>query len=247
MQTMTTSEPATRLWLAESRADVHQSKATELVELMLKDRGRLDALIRDEANAPELIPRLLAIALVGFAMFGVAATLIMNLGASIPSWVPRTRFADGTWANLTLAYALGLIAATGICLPSFYFYGLLAGVKLSMLQSVAHAVKGLAVTAVVLVGALPIYVAISLGMIVFNAPADLLHPTIALGLALPFVSGLWGVKTLFLGFADLADTLPPCRKADRACFLRRLTVAWAACYTSVTPVMIFWLWTRLSG
>ena len=58
--------------------------------------------------------------------------------------------------------------ATGVCLPSFYFYGLLAGVKLSMLQATAHAVKCLAVTAVVLVGALPIYVAVMrLGMIVF--------------------------------------------------------------------------------
>ncbi len=183
----------------------------------------------------------------GFTIFGIAATLIMNLGGALPSWVPRAQWSDGTWANLTLAYVLGLIAATGVCLPSFYFYGLLAGVKLSMLQSAAHAVKCLAVTSVVLVGALPIYVAVSLGMIVFSAPEETMRSTMMLGLALPFVAGLWGVKTLFLGFTDLADTLPACRKAERARFLRRLTVAWAACYTTVTPVMIIWLWTRLSG
>jgi hypothetical protein len=90
-------------------------------------------------------------------------------------------------------------------------------------------------------------VAVSLGMIVFSAPPDWLQFTIALGLALPFVAGLWGVRTLFLGFTDLADALPARRKAERARFLRRLTVAWAACYTAVTPVMIIWLWTRLSG
>ena len=247
MQTMTIGEPVTQPWTAESPESDRDSKTTELVELMLKDQRRLDSLIREEAHAPELIPRLLAIALVGFTIFGIAATLIMNLGGSVPSWVPRARLTDGTWANLTLAYVLGLTAATGVCLPSFYFYGLLAGVKLSMLQSVAHAVKCLAVTAVVLVGALPIYVAISLGMIVFAAPADWLQSTITLGMALPFVAGLWGVRTLFLGFADLADTMLPCHKAERACFLRRLTVAWAACYTTVTPVMIIWLWTRLSG
>ena len=56
---------------------------------MLKDQRRLDALIRDEAHAPELIPRLLAVALVGFTIFGIAATLIVNLGDSLPSWVPR--------------------------------------------------------------------------------------------------------------------------------------------------------------
>jgi hypothetical protein len=247
MQTMTFGEPLTQPWTADSPRNDHGSRTTELIELMLKDQRRLDVLIREEADAPELIPRLLGIAFVGFTIFGIAATLILNLGGSLPAWVPRARFSDGTWANLTLAYVLGLIAATGVCLPSFYFYGLLAGIKLTMLQSVAHTVKCLAVTAVVLVGALPIYVAISLGMIVFSAPADWLQSTIGLGLALPFVAGLWGVKTLFLGFADFAETLPPCRKAERACFLRRLTVAWAACYTTVTPVMIIWLWTRFSG
>jgi hypothetical protein len=245
MQTMTIGEFVTPPSTADSSAN--SARTTDLVELMLKDQRRLDALIRDDAHAPELIPRLMAVAIVGFAIFGIATTLILNLGGSLPSWVPRARWSDGTWANLTLAYVLGLVAAAGVCLPSFYFYGLLAGVRLSMLQSAAHAVKCLAVTSVVLVGALPIYVAVSLGMIVFSAPEEALRSTITLGLALPFVAGLWGVKTLFLGFTDLADTLPVCRKAERACFLRRLTVAWAACYTTVTPVMIIWLWTRLSG
>ena len=40
-----------------------------------------------------------------------------------------------------------------------------------MLQAAAHAVKCLAVGSVVLVGILPIYVAVALGMIVFSAPA----------------------------------------------------------------------------
>jgi hypothetical protein len=247
METMTYEEPVGITWTADPPSRADESRATELVELMLKDQRRLDTLIREDANATELIPRFLAVALLGFTIFGIAATLIMNVGDSLPSWVPRVRWSDGTWANLTLAYVLGLVAATGVCLPSFYFYGLLAGVKLSMLQSAAHAVKCLAVTAVVLVGALPIYVAVSLGMIVFSAPPEWLRSTITLGLALPFVAGLWGVKTLFLGFKDLADTLPPGRRAERARFLRRLTVAWAACYTAVTPVMIIWLWTRLSG
>jgi hypothetical protein len=245
MQTMTFDEPVTQPWTADTPAKARDGKTMDLVELILKDRRRLDELIREDSH--DLIPRMLAVAVVGFTIFGIAATLILNLGDSLPEWVPRAQWSDGTWANLTLAYVLGLVAATGVCLPSFYFYGLLAGVKLSMLQSAAHSVKCLAVNAVVLVGALPIYVAISLGMIVFSAPAEWLRFTIMLGLALPFVAGLWGVKTLFLGFRDLADTLPPFRKAARALFLRRLTVAWAACYTAVTPVMIIWLWTRLSG
>ena len=166
---------------------------------MLKDQRRLDAFIRDEGRAADLIPRLLTVALVGFTIFGVAATVIVNVGGVSPSWMPPARWSDGTWKSLTLAYVLGLVAAPGICLPSFYFYGLLAGVRLSMLQAVAHTVKCLAVTSMVLVGVLPIYVALALGMIVFSAPAEWMALSIGLGLALPFIAGLWGVRSLYRG------------------------------------------------
>jgi uncharacterized membrane protein len=242
MQTMTLGEQVTRQRASDSPGE--EPRTMDLVELMLKDRPRLDSLIRDEVHAPELIPRLLAVALIGYAVFGIAATLIVNLSHTQPFWMPSARWSDGAWASLTLAYVLGMVAATGVCLPSFYFYGLLAGVKLSMLQATAHAVKCLAATAVVLVGALPIYVAIALGMIVFSAPAEGTQWTIGMGLALPFVAGLGGVYSLFVGFTGLADTLPACR---RACFLRRLTLAWSVCYSTVTPVMIYWLWTRFAG
>ena len=199
MQTMTMGEPVTKPYAADSPESKHECRTTDLVELMLKDPRRLDALIREDPLVPELIPRMLAVALVGFTIFGIAATLIVNLGGSLPSWVPRARWSDGTWANLTLAYVLGMVAATGVCLPSFYFYGLLASVKLSMVQSAAHAVKCLAVTAMVLVGAVPIYVAVSLGMIVFSAPADLLQLDDHAGAGPTIRGGLMGSQNLVPG------------------------------------------------
>ena len=56
------------------------------------------------------------------------------------------------------------------------------------------------------------------------------------------------MRSLYAGFIGLADTLPPDgrRPAGRV-FLRRLTLAWSACYTAVTPVMIYWLWTHFAG
>ena len=42
----------------------------------------------------------------------------------------------------------GLDRRNGICLPSFYFYGLLAGIKTTMLGVTAHAIKGMAAGAV---------------------------------------------------------------------------------------------------
>ncbi|CAN5765231.1 hypothetical protein BH23PLA1_BH23PLA1_06880 [soil metagenome] len=221
--------------------------ALNLIEMMLKDTDRLDEMTREESRASELVPRFLGIAVLGFTVFGIAVTVILNLLGDPPSWVPETRWTDFTVLSLTLAYVLGLIGATGVCLPSFYFYGLLAGVSMSMVQATAHAAKGLAVSALALVGVLPIYVAAALGTIIFEAPGSWKQATIALGLALPFISGLWGVRSLYRGFMGLAETLPPCRRERRRCFLRRLTLAWACCYTVVTPVIIVWLWTRLAG
>ena len=214
MQTMTIGEPVSQPWTADPPADIKDSKTTDLVELMLKDQRRLDSLIREDSRAgadSQAAGRCPC----GVHDFRNRGHVDRQPGGLVALVDASARWSDGTWANLTLAYVLGLVGATGVCLPSFYFYGLLAGVKLSMLQSAAHAVKCLAVTSVVLVGALPIYVAISLGMIVFSAPAEGIRWIIGPGLALPFVAGLWGVKTLFLGFADLAETLPPCRKAER--------------------------------
>ncbi len=87
-----------------------------------------------------------------------------RLDGSIPrvladGWSFAVRPSVGLW----LAYSLGLVAATGICLPSFYFYGLLAGVKMTFLQVVTHCLKGQAATAIMLIGILPIYVAVAPG------------------------------------------------------------------------------------
>ena len=149
--------------------------------------------------------------------------------------------------SLGLAYVLGLIAATGVCLPSFYFYGLLSGVRITVLQVTTQIMEGMAATALMLIGLLPIYVAYVLGLIVFGAPSSTLLPMIYCGLGLPFLAGVWGLRTIYRGFMQLADTLPPERRCRRQCFLRRLTLACTACYSAVTPVMIYTLWNSFSA
>jgi hypothetical protein len=144
--------------------------------------------------------------------------------------------------SLPLAYTLGLVAATGICLPSFYFYSLLAGVKMSMLQITGQVLKGKAVTALLLVGILPIYVAVVLGTIIFKLPAETLEVYLYLGLILPFLTGLAGMRSIYVGVTGWADTLAPERRCRRACFLRRLTLSWSAVFVAVSPVMIYRLW-----
>ncbi len=241
-----------------------------LVEMILKDRPRLERLIRDPSLGAELIPRFLAVSVIGFTLFGVALALIINavgirtelasikavLEGSAPALVDFKPLgtlsgfgvvkAGGAGLRLIAAYDLGLIAAAGVCLPSLYFYGLLAGVPMSMARVTVHTVKAMATTATALVGILPIYMAFSLGAAVFSAPQIVTHNVLWLGLVLPFAAGLFGANSLYTGFTALSDSLPAECRYRRACFLRRLVDSWTVCYTAVTPVMIYTLWEYFS-
>ena len=137
------------------------------------------------------------------------------------------------------------VAACGVCLPSFYFFALLAGVRTSMVQVTAMALKGLAVTGLVLAGLLPAYIALALGMILFRGPSPALEHTLLAGFVLPFVAGLFGARSLLRSFVDLSGSLPWPRRGSRPCFLRRLITAWSGLYTVITPLMVYTLWTHL--
>jgi hypothetical protein len=222
----------------------------DVVEMMLKDRRRLDRHLRDETGQRRVIPFLLAIAVSGFALFGLTVTVLLNLirqasGYWLPA-APASYWSDASAANLTLAYVLGLIAANGICLPSFYFYGLLSGVRISMLGATAHALKGMAAGAVALVGILPAYVPVALSAVIWSDDRGILFLCASAALALPFIAGLWGVISLYDGFVGLSDTIPCDRREGRRCLLRRLVLAWSGCYTFVTPLVIYTLWYRLA-
>src|SRR5262249_44098370 len=115
----------------------------------------------------------------------------------------------------------------------------------SVLQVTTHVLKGKAATSIFLLGLTPIYLAVTLGLLIFHVDVMALSVALAVGLALPFLAGVWGVRSIYVGFLALADTLPPVRRCRRTSFLRRLTVAWAAVYTIVTPVMIWSLYQNL--
>lgn len=230
--------------------DNNDLSLTQLLDLLLKDRPRLERLLRLPDQQRRLVPRLLTLGLIGFAIYGLGATVMLN--AVHVSWgywppgIPEADWNNRSVANLLLAYCVGLVAANGICLPSFYFYGLLAGVRTNMLGVVAHAMKGMASAAIALVGILPIYVATALTVVVFPVPFEFMTFCVACGLLLPFIAGLWGVKTLYDGFLELRDTICVERREARACLLRRLLIAWCGCYTAVTPLMVYVLWNFLA-
>lgn len=241
-----------------------------LIEMILKDPARLERLIRRPDLQIELIPRFLSISFVSFAFFGVAMALVFGAASVWPQLFPIDQYlahpngqllsfeSEGRvtslapWLNgdafrLTFAYAVGLIAATGICLPSLYFYGLLAGVRMTVMDVVIHAVKSKAVGAVTLVGILPIYAALGLAVAIFAFPVASRDFVLMLGLILPFIAGLSGTASLYRGFSGLTDTMSAERRPYRECFLRRLVLSWAAVYSIITPVLIFTLWQKLQG
>lgn len=251
-------------------ANVREFNTLGLVELLLKNRRGLHQLLRRQAAQAGLLPRLLAISLTGFVLYGVTMSLVLTVANQWPSLTAIATMIDapaqrlisfdpiqsswgqlGPWISgqaivLTGAYAFGLVAASGVALPSLYFYCLLAGVRMSMLEVVVHAVKAKSIAAVALVGILPIYVAAAMGVVIFNAGEYWLQLTIFLGLVLPFIAGFWGTASLYQGFSQLCDTMPADRMANRQCFLRRLVLSWSACYSAIMPVMIYSLWQVLS-
>jgi hypothetical protein len=238
-----------------------------LMELVLKNPGRLHRLLRQSHGQLNLLWRLLTIALLSFALYGVAMSLVLMSTrqwpqlAHVPTWLTgdswtliefhtRQRGAldpamARSAAELTAAYALGLIAATGVCLPSLYFYCLLSGIRMTMVDVVLHAVKAKAVSAVALVGILPLYVALAMGAAVFGAPLVTLQSALLLGLALPFLAGLWGTQSLYQGFALVAASCTA-QPESRQCFLRRLVLSWSVLYAAIVPVMVYTLWETLA-
>jgi hypothetical protein len=239
-----------------------------LVEYTLKEPSQLERLIRRPAQPLELVTRLLAIAVVGFAVHGAVLSLAISLSGEQPRLLalhdfiakrsqsilefgppavdstPLIRLLKPSSLIPITAYVLGMIGAIGVCMPSFYFYGLLAGAKIRMVDVVLHALKCQATTAIVLFGLLPIYLAALLALIVFIGEATLIQSTLLIGAVLPFVAGLYGVASLGAGFLRLLDELPEERRGERRIFLYRLVLAWSAVYTAVTPIMIYTIWQR---
>jgi hypothetical protein len=219
-----------------------------LAELLLKDPERVDQLNRDTALQVELFPRFLLIGEVGFLIFAGVMLLLLNVApaAAYPDALlvplPPASWSDGTAWSLPLAYTLSILLAACVCLPSFYFYSLLAGADMSWLEIVSLIGKGTAANALMLLGILPIYVAAVLGMIVLDAPAEPLQRMLALGLSLPFVTGLWGLWAIYQGVMNTVAVRPNEWRCRRRCFLRRLTLSWTAVYATVLPVMIYRLW-----
>jgi hypothetical protein len=240
---------------ATLQSDGDTPKARELstlglVEVLLKDPDAADQLGQRPEVQAELFPRFLAIALASYLAYSLVMVLLLNLSPAYPSlfglWLPPALWRGGTAWTLPVAYTTSVVLAACICLPSFYFYSLLAGVRMGWLQIVNVVGKGTGANAIMLMGVLPIYLAAMMGLVVFKAPSVVLEASLVFGLLLPFASGLWGLRTIYRGIMNLYGHQMCGEPGQRRCMLRRLTFAWAAVYTAVLPLMIYRLWEYLA-
>ncbi|HWY85533.1 MAG TPA: hypothetical protein VNX28_02350 [Gemmataceae bacterium] len=219
-----------------------------LVELLLKQPAGVDELNRQPRRQREMFPRFVLIGETGFVIYAVVMVLVLNLAPSaalthrplLP--LPSASWEDGSGLGLILAYTLGVLLAACVCLPSFYFYSLLAGVRITWLQITSLVGKGTAANAILLLGILPIYVAVALGLVIFEARVETLELAVNIGLALPFVTGFWGLWSIYTGIVAISENSPYQGQCPRHCFLRRLIFSGAAVYAAVVPVMIYRLW-----
>lgn len=205
-----------------------------MFDLVLRGQEQLTQVLRDERTLPVATQRLLVLSLLGLGAHGLVVGFAAQvLGRGGDGWIMQQGH-PVVW--MPIAFILAFLGALAVCLPSFYFYTQLSGLDAPFRLVAAQALRAQATTSVLLLGAIPFYAAAVLSAavgLVGDVPA-----IIVIGLCLPFVVGLIGLRALYRAFCDLAKVLP-ITHARRGNFLARMVLCWGAIYTAVAPVALY--------
>lgn len=214
-----------------------------ILRRLLDDGESLDDVLLDESSREMALERMLAVAVAGLMLFGLAVGLtaeFAGIGEGTQSiWIP-------------VSLTGGFLTAIAVGLPSFYFYTQLAGVDASFRLVTAQAIRVQARTSVLLMGALPFYAAVALASIidlplidifmteflfmsVFDDPSE---ACIGIGIAIPFVVGLFGLRSVYKSFRRMVEVLP-ITHTRRSNVLIRMLLLWAALAMAVAPVAMY--------
>lgn len=206
-----------------------------LIDQLLNDRIGLREAINasnEGSQGSQALPSLLGITVGCFSFYGLVMAAVLRVtDTSVPLF-------DGTahWLASLYAYPLGVVGALGICLPSYYFYALQCGFQPSLRRIVINSLAGQASTGLMLLGILPIYAAVVLGVALMGIDAETLNRVVAAGLLLPLVAGWHGVSEIRRAFEALEDTDP---RPDRRRAVALLSLWSAALYLAVAPVLVY--------
>lgn len=201
---------------------------------LLRDELAIDAAIGEVAGATDMLVRLVGIVVAGFAAHAVTVA-----GISWPALGPGAALAlGGAWL---LASTGGFFAAICAGLPSYWFYGVVADVQAPAWRLAVELVRVQAVGAVVLLGALPFWLAGSLGLHLLGV--DVSHSPGWMGLTygLPFLAALPGVFGLYRTFMRMRVAAGESSRTPA--FV--LTVWWIVLFNFTAPLAIWSLFTAL--
>lgn len=227
-----------------------------LSELLLKEPEALDALCGDAESTASLLPRLVGISALGLGAFalvqgglaaGPGAELMAPFSAeSAHVGLPR---AVGV---VFLSYAAGFFGAQVASLPSAYFYALLAGVKTHSWRVAAEAMRSQATSSLVLLGLLPVYLAVALGLAMGADPVtstfgerETARFVLHLGYLLPFVAGLSGVRSMHRNFLGLVRGAR--KDGERTPMPTLLVLAWSMLFAVLAPLGVLRALHELGG
>jgi len=213
----------------DAAADVNG--ASDFYELVLRDGKGLDRYVVEPELQETGVRQLLGVAVAGTLLYGAMVGLVAQVsGAGAPLGLGRFPV-----VTLPLALTGAFLGALAICMPSFYFYTQLSGLDASLRVVTGQALRAQARTSVLLLGVLPIYVAVALASVVglIDGGPEL----VSWGIALPFIVGLWGLRSLWSSFRRLSATLPVAHQR-RPWFLPRMVLAWGVVYSVVAPVAL---------
>jgi hypothetical protein len=222
------------------------SRPPGVVRLLLQRSRALNEELEHPATLFGQLAQLLAISVLAFAMHGavVGALTLLFSGSSHVGLGPLA------WAGLGLAFPLSLIGALGLCLPVFVFCARVAGIEASPIVVALQALRANAVSALALFGMLPAYLAAGLGVLVWHrtlSSEDVYGFTlflVALGFAMPILVGLFGIRSVYRGFVDLAERQHV--SEERRGLVKSIVLGASAAYAVVAPVALIWAsWVAL--
>jgi hypothetical protein len=213
----------------------------ELLGWMLTNRERFRLELADDDAAELVLPRLLGITTASLFAYGLVMWIVVAAtGTELPFMTGDAGGRPGL-LSFSLAYVIGIVGAVGICLPSFYFFALQCGFRPTLRGIVVAVAGGQALTAVFLIGLLPVFAACILGAERLGGSAATLADWTRLGLLLPLAAGLVGAAELHAWFTGLAEELPPKARARREGIVSFLGIWSTALYVLVAPVLVYQL------
>lgn len=226
-----------------------------LVDLLLRDRDQADRACADPATAARLLPRFIGLSALGIGAWSVVHGLLLSL--STQQLNPHGLFGAPitvTIPALFLAYEGALTGAQVAGLPTFSFYGLMAGFRTHAWRIATESLRARATAALVLMGLLPVYLAVGLGLVLlFPEPGGVGAAWQALvlgigGFTLPFVAGLAAPASLLRVFRKLAHEAEDGRPGQgRRPMPLLLAMAWSAVFSVMAPLGVLRILTVLVG